>query len=91
MAEASLTDATTVERVILAIRGVDEIPAEREIGPDTDLHAAGLSSLGAVRLLLTVEDEFGIELPDDLLDRGLFDSAQTLANAVDALMRHGSR
>ncbi|PLZ03564.1 acyl carrier protein [Burkholderia sp. WAC0059] len=54
--------------------------------PDSgDLYAAGLSSLATVHVLLAVEDEFGIEVPDAMLTRELFTSIDSLAAAVAAL------
>ena len=47
-----------------------------------DLYAAGLQSLTTVPLLLAVEDEFEIEIPDRLLTRQLFSSIDSLAAAV---------
>ena len=57
--------ADTVERVaqlvgrLFAKRGV-----ERAVGPDDDLSAGGLSSLDLVNLMLSVETEFDIKIPD---------------------------
>ena len=58
-------DPTAIERVvvlvrpILAKRGVDRTP-ER----DEDLTEAGLSSLDMVNLMLAVETEFDVKIPD---------------------------
>lgn len=35
------------------------------IGPDEDFYKAGFSSIGALRLLLDLEDAFGVSVPDD--------------------------
>ncbi|BAN27713.1 acyl carrier protein [Caballeronia insecticola] len=52
-----------------------------------DLYAAGLSSLATVHVMLAIEDEFGIEIPDRMLTRRLFSSVDSLAAAVDELRR----
>jgi acyl carrier protein len=46
-------------RQILAKRGVEQAP-----GPDEDLTEAGLSSLDLVNLMLAVETEFDVKIPD---------------------------
>jgi acyl carrier protein len=47
-----------------------------------DLFAAGLSSLDCVRILLAIEDEFDIELAEDIINRELFSTVEKLASAV---------
>lgn len=49
-----------------------------------DLFAAGLQSLHCVRVLLAVEDDFDIEIPQDKIDRALFSTINNLAAAVAA-------
>jgi acyl carrier protein len=44
---------------ILAKRGI-----ERAVAPDADLADSGLSSLDMVNLMLAVEAEFGLKIPD---------------------------
>lgn len=48
-----------------------------------NLFDAGLSSLECVRILLAVEDEFNIELPEDVINRELFSNVANLRAAVD--------
>jgi acyl carrier protein len=50
-----------------------------------DLYEAGLSSLATVHVMLAVENEFGIEIPDKMLTRQLFRSINSLAAAVEQL------
>jgi acyl carrier protein len=57
--------SSTTERVtalvgqLLAKRGVSGA-----VGPDDDLTASGLSSLDTVNLMLAVEAEFAVKIPD---------------------------
>lgn len=53
-------------------------------GDSDDLFAAGLQSLHCVRVLLAIEDDFEIEIPQDKIDRELFSSIDNLAAAVVA-------
>jgi acyl carrier protein len=47
-----------------------------------DLYAAGLSSLGAVRVMMAIEEAFGIEIPGELITYDLFRSIDSLANTI---------
>ena len=51
----------------------------------SDLYNAGLTSLATVGLMLALENEFGIEFPDNLLGRRTFQSIQAIAEAVEQL------
>jgi acyl carrier protein len=50
-----------------------------------DLYAAGLRSLGAVRLLVALEGEFGVEFPESALHRGAFSTIAGIGAALGAL------
>ncbi len=47
------------------------LPADA-IDDETDLFAAGMDSLAVVNVLLSIEDAFGVEFPDTLLNRSSF-------------------
>ena len=75
-----------------ALRRILSESARLDVAPDTladdaDLYAAGLSSLATVHLMLAIEDEFGIEIPDRMLMRRLFSSIDSLAAAVSELQQ----
>ena len=50
---------TALARKLLANRGID-----RAVGRDEDLTESGLSSLDLVNLMLAVEAEFDVKIPD---------------------------
>lgn len=50
-----------------------------------DLLEAGLDSMGIMRLVLFIEDEFGVTLPDDEL---VPDNLRTLKSLEDWINRH---
>ena len=50
-----------------------------------DLYEAGLSSLNTIQLMLAVERHFNIEIPDQMLNRQLFQSIDSLAQAITQL------
>ena len=56
---------------------------ERPVGPDDDLSASGLSSLDLVNLMLSVETEFDIKIPDREMTPANFRSIAR----IDALVR----
>ncbi|MEQ1855841.1 MAG: acyl carrier protein [Longimicrobiales bacterium] len=74
----------TQVREILATHG--RLPVDvAQLGDDSDLYDAGLTSLITVNLLLAVEDHFDVEFPDELLSRKTFQSINALAQAVEGL------
>ena len=59
----------------------------RPIQPDDDLEAAGVDSMGLLKVLLFIEAEFGFWMPDeDLVEENIV-SSRALAQYV---CRHGS-
>lgn len=56
-----------------------------DLAANSDLYAAGLSSLTTVQLMLALEDHFQIEFPDQMLGRKTFGSIQAIAEAVAKL------
>lgn len=63
-----------------------DVPPEK-LADDADLYAVGLSSLATVHLMLAIEEEFGIEIPDRLLTRHLFSSIDSMAAAITELQQ----
>ncbi|KWO57990.1 acyl carrier protein [Burkholderia ubonensis] len=57
------------------------------IGDADDLYDAGLSSLDTIQLMLAIERQFDIEIPDEMLNRQLFRSIDALAEAIVTLQR----
>jgi acyl carrier protein len=53
---------------------------------DSDLYAAGLTSLATVNVMLALENHFDIEFPDALLSRKTFASLESIAEAVAELV-----
>lgn len=55
-----------------------------ELHHDDDLWNLGMTSLTCLGLMLSVEDTFGIELPEEALKESTFRSVNTITAAVDA-------
>ena len=75
---------TETIREILAAHGRLFTPID-QLKDDSDLYAAGLTSLATVGLLLAIEETFDIELPDSMLGRKTFGSIASIAAAVQQL------
>ncbi|MFM0740592.1 acyl carrier protein [Paraburkholderia xenovorans] len=58
-----------------------DVPVD-SLGDRDDLYAAGLSSLGTVRVMMAIEDHFDIEIPGDLITHDLFQSIDALAGVI---------
>ena len=71
-------------RDILAQNGRLAVPVEN-LDPNADLFAAGLDSLAIVNVLMCLEDQFDIELPDEMLQRKSFASIATIDSVVAQL------
>ena len=72
---------TTLVRQLLAKRNLD-----RPVGADESLTACGLSSLDVVNLMLAVEGEFGIKIPDRDVTPTNFRSIASIKALVRALL-----
>jgi acyl carrier protein len=68
-------------RQILAKRGLD-----RALDHDADLSAAGLSSLDTVNLMLAVEAEFAVKIPDRDMTPANFRSIARIDGLVAMLL-----
>ncbi|MFZ3308529.1 MAG: phosphopantetheine-binding protein [Xanthobacteraceae bacterium] len=67
-------------RTMLAKRGID-----RTVGRDDDLSEAGLSSLDTVNLMLAVEAEFDVKIPDRDMTPAHFRSVARIEALLGAL------
>ncbi len=70
-----------VSRIVAGQLGIEP----EEARSADDLWVVGMSSLTAVRVLMDLEDDFGITLPSDVLTRETFSSVERLAAVVAAV------
>jgi acyl carrier protein len=68
---------TTLVRGFFAKRSID-----RPVGPDDDLATSGLSSLDMVNLMLAVEAEFDLKIPDRQMTPSNFRSIRHITKLV---------
>lgn len=79
-------DTTTMQiaaRLLGRIRG-ELLELDGSFGVDSDLFAAGLDSMAIMQLVLMLEDEFNVKLPDCSITRTTFATARQIAEAVAA-------
>lgn len=68
-------------RQILQETACLDVPVETLADHD-DLYAAGLSSLGTVRVMMAIEETFSIQIPAALITHELFQSIDALAKVI---------
>jgi diaminopimelate decarboxylase len=74
-------DARFEEVLRETVPGLDE---HTHLTPGLDLRAAGVTSLIMVQLLIRLESEYDVELPDELLTFQIFGSPSRLWQALRA-------
>jgi acyl carrier protein len=80
------TNHTVTDRVAALVRRVTASQSiAKPIGPDDDLRACGLSSLGLVNLMLSVEAEFGLEVPEQEMTLTNFRTIARIVELINAL------
>lgn len=80
----SITQLSTLEAVRNIVdRELELADHGHELGPEDDLWSLGMTSLSTVGLMLTVEDAFDIEFPEELLNEATFSSVNAIAAAVE--------
>ena len=82
------TDAHSTERVTQLVRQImAKRSLDRVVGYDDVLSECGLSSLDLVNLMLAVETEFDIKIPDRDMTPSNFRSIAQIDKLVGALLR----
>ncbi|MGH8520072.1 MAG: phosphopantetheine-binding protein [Gammaproteobacteria bacterium] len=76
-------DETTriATRLLGRIRG-DLLETGESFGLDSDLFAAGLDSMSIMQIILFIEEEFAVKLPDGAVTRATFSTARRIAEAI---------
>jgi len=80
------TKMDVADRVALLVaRTMDKRGLVAAVGHDDDLRAQGLSSLQTVNLMLSVETEFGVKIPERQMIPANFRSIARIAELVGTL------
>jgi acyl carrier protein len=64
---------------------------DQALRAEDDLKLLGLDSLAAIDLLLDVEDQYGVTLPDKYLTDNTFSSAGALRSVILRLVQDGAQ
>lgn len=70
-------------RILASIRA-DLLELDASFGVDDDLFAAGLDSMSIMQVIILVEEQFAVKIPDAMIKRETFSSARRIALAVVA-------
>jgi len=83
----SNSNAQSVEERIAGVvhRLLTEQSIDRDVAVDEDLRQAGLSSLDMVSLVLSVEEEFDLMVPEVSIMPANFRSIRAIGQLVDSL------
>jgi acyl carrier protein len=71
-------------RQLLAQHGRLHEPVEN-LSSTADLYDAGLTPFAAIRVMLALEEHFGLEFPVSLLKRQSFASIEAIAGCIDEI------
>lgn len=55
------------------------------LNDESDLYDAGLTSFASVQLMLALEDHFGVEFPERMLNRRTFSTISNIVGSVNEL------
>ena len=58
---------------------------------EADLYQAGMTSHASVNVMLALEGRLGIEFPDRMLRRSVFESVASIKAAIEELKASGTR
>lgn len=82
-------DSSTANRIAALVRALlAKRSIDRPVGRDEDLADAGLSSLDLVNLMLAVEGEFDLKIPDRDMTPANFRSLARIEALVGALLQY---
>ena len=56
------------------------------IDESASLYDAGMTSHSTVRVMLSLEDRFDLEFPDEYLERSIFDQVGTIVGAIETIL-----
>lgn len=77
----SLQRNTVEDRVLIALENI--ILDGYEVNKDSSFEDMGMDSLDKIELLMDLEDEFGIDIPDDTMSY-----LETFGEIVDYIEKH---
>lgn len=81
--QISLSKSRLTQRIRVVIDNHSKLLGKCDtLDDNASLYDAGMTSLASVSLMLGLEDEFGIEFPDHMLRREVFESIRSIREAL---------
>ncbi len=75
-----------IDRIINIVKVALEIEELSESILEDNLQDLGLESFAFIRIIVSLEDEFGIEIPDELLYMEQLDTISKIVNVVERIL-----
>ncbi len=74
----------TLEKQLVVLLRERLLETTASFEPDTDLYTLGMDSMAIMQLLILIEEEYGVSLPECSLTRQNFSTAAQLAHLIRA-------
>ncbi len=84
MAPTILPPTEVLEQQLVVLLRDRLLETSAPIDPATDLYNVGMDSMAIMQLLILIEEEYGIALPECALTRQNFSTAKQLAHLIRA-------
>ena len=85
MVQAGMSLKQRIQRIVTETAGLGA--DARNLGDSADLYQAGMTSYASVVLMIALENEFDLEFPDTMLSRNVFESVDSIADAIETLQQ----
>ncbi len=79
-----LPSPETLEQQLVVLLRERLLETTSPLDAETDLYTLGLDSMAIMQLLILVEEEYGVQLPESALTRENFATARQLAQLIRA-------
>ncbi|MBA3494226.1 MAG: acyl carrier protein [Gammaproteobacteria bacterium] len=77
-----MEETTRIATRLLGHIRSDLLETDESFGLDSDLFAAGLDSMSIMQIILFIEEDLAVKLPDGMITRATFCTARQLAEAI---------
>jgi acyl carrier protein len=84
MATQPIPQQATLEQQLVALISERLLETPPGFNEDSDLYESGLDSMAIMQLLILVEEEYGVALPESELTRQNFSTVRNIAGVIRA-------
>jgi acyl carrier protein len=74
--EAAVETRETLKAVVIAVLNLEI--SRGQIDADSNLFSLGIDSMTVVSLVIAIEEEFGVQIPEDMLAASVFERFENL-------------